>query len=52
MSIVLTVRGGSGKVPDFAWHDWAGAQVQRVPDLIDVLTLQDAVKGFDQSYKT
>lgn len=47
----LCVLGGSCKVPDFSWGDWATGQVERVWDLMDISLLRSAIKGVDPSYK-
>jgi site-specific DNA-cytosine methylase len=46
------LAGGSCKVQDFAWGDWATGQVERVWDLMDISLLRSAIKGVDPSYKT
>jgi hypothetical protein len=46
------MSGGSCKVYDFAWQDWASGQVERVWDLMDISILQAAKEGRDPLYKT
>lgn len=36
---------------DFAWIDWASAQVDRVWDLMDISFMRAASKGYDSTYK-
>jgi hypothetical protein len=48
----MAAIGGSCKVYDFAWQDWASGQVERVWDLMDISILQAAVEGRDPLYKT
>ena len=43
---------GHATLPDFAWHDWGKAQVERVLDLMDINMLRMAKKGTDPNYKT
>ena len=43
---------GHCTLPDFAWHDWGKAQVERVLDLMYINFLRGAAKGEDASYKT
>ncbi|KAF7309902.1 Helicase C-terminal domain-containing protein [Mycena indigotica] len=45
-------EGGSCSLPDYSWSDWGVGQVERVWDLMDILTLRSAKKGIDPSYKT
>jgi hypothetical protein len=47
-----TYPGGSCKVYDYAWQDWAVGQVERVWDLMDISILKAAKEGLDPSYKT
>jgi hypothetical protein len=44
--------GGSCKVYDFAWQDWAVGQVERVWDVMDITVLKAAKEGCDPLYKT
>ena len=44
-------NGGSCKVPDYAWHNWSKAQVERVWDTLDIIQLKYAGHGFDMQYK-
>ncbi|KAL1674064.1 hypothetical protein EV122DRAFT_269869 [Schizophyllum commune] len=45
--------GGTCKLPEHAWNDWGSAQVERVWDLMDILTLRMASKdNVDPNYKT
>ncbi|KAG9044522.1 hypothetical protein FS837_008029 [Tulasnella sp. UAMH 9824] len=37
---------------DFAWIDWASAQVDRVWDLMDISFMRAASKGYDSTYKS
>ena len=46
------VSQGHATLPDFAWHDWGKAQVERVLDLMDINYLRGAAKGEDINYKT
>ncbi|KAI9707332.1 MAG: hypothetical protein M1836_000292 [Candelina mexicana] len=43
---------GSCKMPDYAWGDWARAQVERVWDTLEINKLRSARRGFDCEYKT
>ncbi|KZT21583.1 hypothetical protein NEOLEDRAFT_1164553 [Neolentinus lepideus HHB14362 ss-1] len=45
-------EGGFCKLPDFAWNDWGVGQVERVWDLMDIITLRKAKEGVDPCYKT
>ena len=42
---------GTCKMQDFAWIDWANAQVDRVWDLMDISFMRAATKGQDATYK-
>ncbi len=43
---------GSCKMPDYAWGDWARAQVERIWDTLEINKLRSARRGFDCEYKT
>ncbi|TFK48552.1 hypothetical protein OE88DRAFT_1664437 [Heliocybe sulcata] len=45
-------EGGFCKLPDFAWNDWGVGQVERVWDLMDIITIRKAKEGVDPCYKT
>ncbi|KAJ3185877.1 hypothetical protein HK101_009798 [Irineochytrium annulatum] len=45
-------EGGICTLPDYAWGDWAKAQVDRVLDFLDIMYLTMARRGFDATYKT
>ncbi|KAI0305877.1 hypothetical protein B0F90DRAFT_1694134 [Multifurca ochricompacta] len=45
-------EGGSVKMLDYGWADWASGQVERVWDLMDISLLRSAVLGVDPSYKS
>lgn len=38
---------GHCTLPDFAWHDWGKAQVERVLDLMDINMLRMVKTGVD-----
>ena len=50
--LISSLSGGSCKMPDFAWADWAQGQVERVWDLMDISVLRAALRGVDPSFKT
>ncbi|KAG8902838.1 hypothetical protein FRB99_004034, partial [Tulasnella sp. 403] len=45
-------ENGTCKMQDFAWIDWANAQVDRVWDLMDISFMRGAVEGYDPTYKS
>lgn len=45
-------EGGTCKLPDYTWQNWAAGQVERVWDLLDISVLRSAKKGYDVEYKT
>ncbi|KIY70594.1 hypothetical protein CYLTODRAFT_488004 [Cylindrobasidium torrendii FP15055 ss-10] len=45
-------EGGTCKVVDYAWQDWAVGQVERVWDLMDISMLRAVKDGVDPMFKT
>jgi site-specific DNA-cytosine methylase len=42
---------GTCKMPDFAWHDWARGQSERVWDTLDMNHLRTIARGYDINFK-
>ena len=45
-------ESGNTTLPDFAWNEWANAQVHRIHDLMDISLLRLAQCRTDPTYKT